>query len=222
LVVDHLHEQAGRPINQRKWRLFLIACVRRVCHIFKDERTLKLVETVEQRADDVITQEQLDRLWLAAAYPLPNEDSGDPDDCPPEKRAAACAASALGNAVNQTVQAFEAYCGAGWAAEAADDSASEQEAQMKLLHDIIGNPFRPVSLDPAWLEWNAGTVRRLAQAAYDARHLPAGTLDPGRLAVLADALEEAGCDNKGLLTHLRGPGLHVRGCWAVDLLLSKE
>jgi hypothetical protein len=38
--------------------------------------------------------------------------------------------------------------------------------------------------------------------------------------VLADALEEAGCTDRTLLEHCRG-GLHVRGCWAVDLLLGK-
>jgi hypothetical protein len=61
----------------------------------------------------------------------------------------------------------------------------------------------------------------LAQAAYDERVLPAGTLDTARLAVLADALEDAGCADADLLGHLRGPGPHVRGCWAVDLLLGK-
>ena len=61
----------------------------------------------------------------------------------------------------------------------------------------------------------------LAQAAYDERELPAGTLDTTRLAVLADALEEAGCVQADILGHLRGPGPHVRGCWAVDLLLRK-
>jgi hypothetical protein len=39
---------------------------------------------------------------------------------------------------------------------------------------------------------------------------------------LADALEEAGCDSADLLGHLRGPGPHVRGCWAVDLILGKS
>jgi hypothetical protein len=61
----------------------------------------------------------------------------------------------------------------------------------------------------------------MAQTAYDERILPAGTLDPDRLAVLADALEDAGCDNADILSHLRGPGPHVRGCWVVDLLLGK-
>ena len=62
----------------------------------------------------------------------------------------------------------------------------------------------------------------LAQAAYDERELPSGTLDATRLAVLADALEEAGCPDRTILDHLRGPGPHVRGCWAVDLLLGKS
>ena len=61
----------------------------------------------------------------------------------------------------------------------------------------------------------------LATAAYEERILPAGTLDSDRLAVLADALEDAGCDNEDILSHLRGPGPHVRGCWVVDLLLGK-
>jgi hypothetical protein len=64
-------------------------------------------------------------------------------------------------------------------------------------------------------------VVALAQATYEERELPAGTLDLTRLAVLADALEEAGCDQPELLQHPRGPGPHVRGCWAVDLLLGK-
>ena len=61
----------------------------------------------------------------------------------------------------------------------------------------------------------------MAEAAYEQRELPAGTLDPARLTVLADALEDAGCADADLLGHLRGPGPHVRGCWAVDLLLGK-
>jgi hypothetical protein len=91
----------------------------------------------------------------------------------------------------------------------------------QLLRDVAGNPFCPVSLDPAVLTWNDSTVVRLGQAAYEERDMPAGTLDQGRLAVLADALEEAGCSDSDILSHLRGPGPHVRGCWAVDLLLGK-
>jgi hypothetical protein len=42
-----------------------------------------------------------------------------------------------------------------------------------------------------------------------------------RLPLLADALEDAGCTDAELLGHLRGPGPHVRGCWAVDLVQGK-
>ena len=87
---------------------------------------------------------------------------------------------------------------------------------------VFGNPFRPVTISPDVLAWNDATVVRLAQTAYEERHLPEGTLDNGRLAVLADALEEAGCTDTAILGHLRGPGPHVRGCWAVDLLLGKS
>lgn len=96
--------------------------------------------------------------------------------------------------------------------------AKERACQAYLLHDIFGNPFRPAALDSAW---RTPTVVSLAQTAYDERTLPAGTLDPDRLAVLADALEDAGCDNADILSHLRGEGPHVRGCWVVDLLLGK-
>jgi hypothetical protein len=90
---------------------------------------------------------------------------------------------------------------------------------VKRLRDIFGNPFRPTTCDPAWRTPDAVA---LARAAYDERQLPAGTLDTARLVVLADALEEAGCDSADLLNHLRQPGDHVRGCWAVDAILGKE
>jgi hypothetical protein len=99
------------------------------------------------------------------------------------------------------------------------DHDREQSAQCHLLRDIFGNPFRPVTLDPSW---RIPDILALAQAAYDNRELPAGTLAPARLAVLADALEEAGCTERTLLDHLRSPGPHVRGCWSVDLLLGRE
>jgi hypothetical protein len=88
-----------------------------------------------------------------------------------------------------------------------------------LLRDILGNHFRPPSIAPDWL---TPTVTGLAAVAYEERFLPSGELDNVRLAVLADALEEAGCADPDLLGHLRALGPHVRGCWVVDLILGKE
>jgi hypothetical protein len=96
---------------------------------------------------------------------------------------------------------------------------AERKAQAALLRDVVGSPFRPLTLNTAW---QAPTVLALAHAAYDNRILPDGTLDRARLAVLADALEESGCTNADILAHCRQPGEHVRGCWVVDLLLGKE
>jgi hypothetical protein len=90
---------------------------------------------------------------------------------------------------------------------------------LALLRCVFGNPFRSLAIDPAWLTAMVGS---LAQAAYDERELPGGHLDPARLTILADALEEAGCTDSVLLGHLRNPGPHVRGCHVVDLLLGKS
>jgi hypothetical protein len=87
----------------------------------------------------------------------------------------------------------------------------ERRTQRLILRDVAGNPFRRVAVNPAWLAWGDATVPKLAQAIYD---------DPaiGRVGILADALEEAGCTDRVLLNHLRGTGPHVRGCWAIDSL----
>jgi hypothetical protein len=99
--------------------------------------------------------------------------------------------------------------------------AHNYPASCSLLRDIAGNHFQQVAPDPAWLSWNGNTVVTLAQAAYEERQLPTGVLDGARLAILADALEEAGCTDVAILNHCRGPGPHVRGCWVLDLLLGK-
>ncbi len=91
-----------------------------------------------------------------------------------------------------------------------------------LLQELFGNPFRAASCAAAWLAWNDGTVPKLAEIAYELRSEPEATLERRRLAVLADALEDAGCTDAELLGHLRGPGPHVRGCWALDLVTGKS
>jgi hypothetical protein len=98
--------------------------------------------------------------------------------------------------------------------------AEECIAQCNLLRDLFGPlPFREVHIDPAWLIWNGGTVRKLAEAVYEQQSFPDGTLEVDRL---ADALEEASCADAQLLAHLRLPGPHVRGCFALDAVLGKR
>ena len=80
-----------------------------------------------------------------------------------------------------------------------------------LLCEAFGNPFRPVTFSP---EWRTDTAVLLARTMYDAREFSA-------MPILADALQDAGCDSDDILAHCRGPGPHVRGCWVVDLVLGK-
>ena len=82
----------------------------------------------------------------------------------------------------------------------------------RLVRDIFGNPFRPATCSPAW---RTDTVLALARQIYESREFCG-------MPILADALQDAGCEDEQLLSHSRGPGLHVRGCWVVDLVLGKE
>jgi hypothetical protein len=107
------------------------------------------------------------------------------------------------------------FCDGDWLAAhrltAAHQDPTEQWRFARLLTDIAGNPFRPVTFDP---EWRTSTVVALAKQMYESR-------DFGAMSILADALQDAGCDSDDILDHCRGPGPHCRGCWVVDLVLGK-
>jgi hypothetical protein len=107
---------------------------------------------------------------------------------------------------------LEAAYGAIVNATNAGNPRETRPVHAALLRDIFANPFRPVAINPAWRTSN---VTALAQSIYDERAFD-------RLPILADALEDAGCDNVDILNHCRQPGEHVRGCWVVDLVLGKE
>jgi hypothetical protein len=93
---------------------------------------------------------------------------------------------------------------------------SERKKQAELVRDVFGpHTKRPVVIDRAWLAWNNATVVKLAQAIYSERGF-------NRLPILADALEEAGCDNDAILSHCRKGGEHAPGCWVVDAVLGKK
>lgn len=84
--------------------------------------------------------------------------------------------------------------------------------QCTWLREIVGNAFRLVAIDQQWLTPN---VVALANAIYDEQRF-------SDCPILADALEQAGCDDADIQSHCRGKGPHVRGCWVVDLILGKQ
>jgi hypothetical protein len=205
--------------SDRKRRLFACAWCRCLWHLLTDERSRRAVEVAERYADREAMRGELVAAWEAARAA----------SAAAWGAARAAWAVAWAAAAASWAATSDAACDAARAARhapgvAADDAAGDAagDASAALLRDIFANPFRPVSVDPAWLSWQGGTVPRLAQAVYEERLLPSGHLDPARLAVLADALEEAGCSDPEILGHLRGTGPHVRGCWALDLVRSVD
>ena len=190
--------------SERKVRLFAVACYWQVEEFHWDEPLFDAeVEAVGRYADGRIGRDGLLAASLAHLRQLfPGEEESALRFVSEEADYAAWMA--------EWAAQRSRYAGDGaWPAGAAE------AGQAGLLRDLFGNPFRRVAIDPSWLAWNNGIVVKMAQAVYEERAFD-------RLPVLADALEEAGCADADLLSHLRGPGPHVRGCWAVDLLLGKE
>jgi hypothetical protein len=185
----------GRRVSSRKARLFACACFRRSKPELKRWEQ-KIVEVAERYADGLVGEEELKQA---------EEES-----------------------VGKSGVAWVTLTADWWTAVEAARAAGEwrdEAGQCSLVRDFFGNPFRP--LPPkrgkrkwkenlaAWLAWNDGTVRKIAQGVYDNCAFDS-------IPILGDALEDAGCTEVAILAHLRGPGPHVRGCWALDLILGKE
>jgi hypothetical protein len=229
-------------LTDRKARLFAVACCRRVWHLMRDERSRQAVDVSEGLADDLVHEEAWQPAADAAIVALVAASEAYAASAATADMAAHAAASCAADAIMAVtsvdweagpalhVEAQSAAGGACHAAASAVDSASadtshsawfaECAAQASLLRCIVGNPLRPRLV----IDCNTLTqhVLAVAHTAYADQLLPSGHLDPARLAVLAQALQDAGCTDAELLGHLRREGPHVRGCFAVDALLGKE
>jgi hypothetical protein len=208
-------------VSGRKLRLFAVACCRRVWPVIADERCRRAVEVAERVADGLATHEE-QRVATGAANAAMLELMAAGAGSYRQWRHhhwARCAYLAVrptgsrGFVGDVTDAAFSATRAASipplWTVEMPE---VEQRAQADLLRDVCGNPFRPAIFAP---QWRTDTVLALARQMYDSRDFTATS-------ILADALQDAGCDNEHILNHCRGPGPHVRGCWVVDLVLGKE
>jgi hypothetical protein len=182
--------------SDRKRRLFLVACCRRVTDIMTDGGR-GAVDAAEAFADGEIGV--FDLLLARRTVGRPKG----------EKRyyaAAAARAASLPPSNDSSIH------GAAWAVNAAAKKRVERAVQAGLLRDVFGNPFRPVVLDPSW---RTVAVVDLARGIYEERAFD-------RMPILGDALEDAGCDSADVIAHCRDEkATHVRGCWVVDLVLGK-
>lgn len=211
----------GEKISDRKLRLFAVGCCRQVWHLLTDPRSRKAVEVAERFADGLATEED-----LGDAFERGPADTDHTQDY----MAMDLAWIACSSRQNQTSIAdfFRA-----------SHPKEIDAAAASLLREIVGNPFRPVVLapeEPADVFAALGVMGRELKRP-ERRYVKRGwltsdaiaiataiyaDLDWPSLPILADALTDAGCDSEDLLGHLRSPGPHVRGCWALDLILGKS
>lgn len=221
-------------VSERKMRLFAIACCRRIWGRITDPRCRAAVEFAERHVEAGMTRRRGRPAVVKAAREACNEAESasyrslNRPDRPDHLiqvnafHAALATVESSGWFAADLASGFSAnLVGWEWGREKGPPDCdpvgkeAEKRHQLPLLRDIFADPFRPPApVAPAVLAWNGGTVPKLAAAIYDE-----GAFD--RLPVLADALEEAGCEDAALVAHCREPGPHVRGCWAVDLILGK-
>jgi hypothetical protein len=223
---------AGNHASERKLRLFACACVRRHWARLRYSGPRDVAaptETIPQRTvalaerwADGLADEDLEQARQSAemsAWGAPADD---------QRAYQAAWATLLESALEAAQQARElirqlvVYDAAGSAITFADEerlsaaaSAEECRAQGTLLCEIFGNPFRPVKVDPGWLSISGGAGAAILRAIEEEQRFE-------DLPYLGDALEDAGCRDESLLRHLREPCGHVRGCWAVDLLMGRQ
>jgi hypothetical protein len=220
-------EFLGGKASDRKLRLLAVASCRRIWTLLPMP-CQNCTDVLGRFADGLATDDE-----YQAAYRQAEFEAVAADRDPPDSRSYAAASPLISKpptvpsvtlALDNMASAM-AYAVAESAADSQYDTAyavtqsQEKHEQVRLVLDIFGNPFRPVHLDQRWV---TPTAASLAQAVYDDWLLPAGNLDSARLPILADALEDAGCTERTILDHCRGPGPHVRGCWVVDLILGKQ
>jgi hypothetical protein len=210
--------ERSKLFSNRKKRLLGCAYCRRAWHFITEPRWQEVVDVLERFSDRQATRDD-----VKAAVEAANKTEGqwgNSTSCRIVYPVTRTLYFAKWSDINGT--AGNARCAIrdsmpepdGW-------EAMEAEAipQAELVREVIGNPNHPVVVEKSWLTRD---VKTLAKAIYEERTLPAGALDPVRLAILADALEDAGCTNRDILDHCRSPGPHVRGCWVIDLLLGKK
>jgi hypothetical protein len=185
--------------TERKWRLYACACLRLAWGHLPHPDSRRAVEAAELYADGLITRTQKMPLHQRATI-ASHRYSRDPD---PVLAAVQAAVYALDVEMRH-------YKFATLTRVAADPDA--RRAQADLFRDIFENPFHPPVVRREWL---TDTVTGVAAGIYADRAFD-------RLPILADALEEAGCDDPDVLAHCRGGGPHARGCWVVDRVLGKS
>ncbi len=190
--------------GQRRLRLFGCASCRAIMEHIPPGPCRRAVEVAEAYAEGRAKKEDMEAA-RAACNPFLSRAGAGPAEINATQAAYRAASPEALRAGWAGVEASSALHG-GW--------VKDDGVFCVLLRDIFGNPFRPASVERSWLTANDGAAAAIARAIHDDQAF-------GRLPILADALQDAGCSDEAILGHCRGPGPHARGCWVVDLLLGK-
>jgi hypothetical protein len=197
----------------RQAYLFSAACLRRIWHLLPGPKSQSVAVALERRADGIGDWAAVEEAREAA------KEEGHAFETSERRHPRARRHSSVyaARAAAEWSPVFIAEIAAEAIASAHEGTADaistpEERVQSVILRDIFGNPFRPVVFSP---EWRTDTAILLARGMYESRDFSA-------MPILADALQDTGCDHAEILSHCRGPGPHVRGCCVVDLVLGKE
>ena len=203
----------GGRVTERALRLYACACCRVIWDVLPEDEGRRAVEAAERYADGGDPEEVAVAHELLNCLRVPLSEAGcwarmaafyaslDPGDRP---RSAGAKGAALAAALWTP-----------WEVVRAVEPARRHDSARRmsdLLRDVVGDLFRRVGVDPAWLTWD---VTALARGVYEQRKFDL-------LPILADALEDAGCADEAVLRHCRSGGPHTRGCWLGDLLNGRE
>ena len=223
-------------VSERKLRLFALATAVRLFALFNDSPSPKTLAAIEECADSGILDDS-EGMPIAITSPMTGVYYGrsKPDHPPfvtigsmvrPETVIALIEALKLFNDIRAECYGvmFEVAAEHGRLVEFSQPLVrvlltpvfvpeDYRHHGLRALREVFGNPFRPATLDPAW---RTSTVLTLASQMYESRDFSA-------MPILADALQDAGCDSEEVLNHCRDAhATHVRGCWVVDLVLGKS
>lgn len=223
----------GARASARKLQLLGVACCKTIRPHFDDERMEQILNIVERHAEGETSHEEWQwgvRMAQELAVPI---DPDAPDFSASPGRAIRTALVGLVSTpvITGVERALEwvVACAARTAVPGLARTAEQhiRHAQAFLVREIFGNPFIERTVVPAWMTTGGSTIfaGQLVKVSETAKALADGVeADQAyeRLPILADAMEEAGCTDPEFLAHLREPGHHVRGCWALDLVLGKS
>ncbi len=207
--------------DDRKFRLFAVSAVWPYVVAFGDDRTREVLEVIHEASDGRLNREDLcrerDKIGEWGSWMPYRKPTGD----------LITRAAGVGLYPEPIDSAFRMASAVTFLETVAPLDPADEGAQGRTreelgrlsrsrltsnVRDIFGNPFRSVGIRR---QWRTSTAVALASQMYESR-------DFSPMPILADALQDAGCEDAAVLDHCRGPGPHARGCWVVDMLLGKS